>query len=35
VTEAIRLIENAHAIDDMESADSVPAPDSNTRRMGT
>jgi hypothetical protein len=35
VTEAIRLIENAGALDDMESADSVPAPDSNTRRMGT
>jgi hypothetical protein len=35
VTEAMRLIENAHAIDDMESADSVPAPDSNARRIGT
>jgi hypothetical protein len=35
VTEAMKLIENAHAIDDMESADSVPAPDSNARRIGT
>jgi hypothetical protein len=33
--EALRLIDAATAIDDMESADSVPAPDSNARRIGT
>lgn len=34
VREAKRLIEAATALDDMEQADSVPAPDSNTRRVG-
>ena len=35
VREAMRLVENACAVDEMESADSVPAPDSNTRRIGS
>ena len=35
VREAVRLVENAGAVDDMESADTLPMPpDSGARRIG-
>ena len=34
VREAIRLVNDALAVDEMESTDTLPAPDSETRRIG-